>query len=103
MKDEIKGKADELKGKLTGDKSEEMKGKAEQAGDKVRRDARDLRDDLTEGGETPAGDRTTSAATRAGREPTLSGKAQDQRLDHGPGADSFFTGRYAHERLRSGE
>jgi len=56
MKDEIKGKADELKGKLTGDKSEEMKGKAEQAGDKVRRNARDLRDDLTEGSDTPAGD-----------------------------------------------
>jgi len=56
MKDEIKGKADELKGKLTGDKSEEMKGKAEQTGDKVRRNARDLRDDLTEGSETPAGD-----------------------------------------------
>lgn len=56
MKDEIKGKADELKGKLTGDKSEEMKGKAEQAGDKVRRNARDLRDDLTEDTERPAGD-----------------------------------------------
>jgi len=41
MKDEIKGKADELKGKLTGDRSEEMKGKAEQAADKVRRAGRE--------------------------------------------------------------
>src|SRR6266581_3702091 len=46
MKDEIKGKADELKGKLTGDKKEEWKGKAEQAGDKLRRNARDIRDDV---------------------------------------------------------
>jgi uncharacterized protein YjbJ (UPF0337 family) len=56
MKDEIKGKADELKGEITGDKSEEMKGKAEQAGDKVRRNARDLRDDITDETERPAGD-----------------------------------------------
>ena len=46
MKDEIKGKADELKGKVTGDESEEWKGKAEQEGDKMRRTARDLRDDV---------------------------------------------------------
>jgi len=56
MKDEIKGKADELKGKVTGDKSEEMKGKAEQAGDKMRRTARDVRDDVTDRDERPAGD-----------------------------------------------
>lgn len=56
MKDEIKGKGDELKGKLTGDKSEEMKGKAEQAGDKLRRTARDVRDDVTDRDERPAGD-----------------------------------------------
>jgi uncharacterized protein YjbJ (UPF0337 family) len=56
MKDEVKGKVDELKGKLTGDKPEEMKGKAEQAGDKVRRNARDVRDDLTEHDERPAGE-----------------------------------------------
>ncbi len=54
MKDEIKGKADELKGKLTGDKKEEWKGKAEQEGDKMRRNARDVRDDLTD--DTPARD-----------------------------------------------
>jgi len=48
MKDEIKGKADELKGRLTGDKSEELKGKAEQAADKVKRTGRDIRDDVKE-------------------------------------------------------
>lgn len=47
MKDEIKGKVDEMKGKVTGDRSEEMKGKAEQAGDKIRRQVRDVKADLT--------------------------------------------------------
>jgi uncharacterized protein YjbJ (UPF0337 family) len=46
MKDEVKGKAEEVHGKLTGDKSEELKGKAHQAVDKVRRAGRDLRDDV---------------------------------------------------------
>jgi uncharacterized protein YjbJ (UPF0337 family) len=46
MKDEIKGKAHEIKGKITGDKSEEMKGKAEQAADKLRRAGRDIRGDI---------------------------------------------------------
>src|SRR5579859_2068770 len=46
MKDEIKGKAHEIKGKVTGDKSEEMKGKAEQGVDKLKRTGRDVRDDL---------------------------------------------------------
>ena len=48
MKDEIKGKTDELKGKLTGDKSEEMKGKGEQAVDKAKRTGRDIAGDLKE-------------------------------------------------------
>jgi len=46
MKDQIKGKAEEVKGKLTGDKGEEMKGKAHQAGDKAKRTMRDMRDDV---------------------------------------------------------
>lgn len=46
MKDEIKGKMRELKGKLTGDKPEEMRGKAEQEADKMRRIARDVRADI---------------------------------------------------------
>ena len=46
MKDEIKGKAEEVHGKMTGDKSEELKGKAHQAVDKVRRAGRDISDDV---------------------------------------------------------
>ncbi|PZR85728.1 MAG: CsbD family protein [Candidatus Nephthysia bennettiae] len=53
MKDKIQGKAEELKGKVTGDKSEELKGKARQteggakekldeATDKLSGDDRDL-------------------------------------------------------------
>ena len=48
MKDEIKGKIDEQKGKLTGDKSDEIKGKAEQAMDKVKRTGRDISGDINE-------------------------------------------------------
>jgi uncharacterized protein YjbJ (UPF0337 family) len=46
MRDAIKGKAHEIKGKITGDKSEELKGKAEQAADKAKRTGRDIRDDV---------------------------------------------------------
>jgi uncharacterized protein YjbJ (UPF0337 family) len=49
MKDTIKGKVRELKGRLTGDRSEEMRGKAEQQADKMRRGARDMRDDAKGG------------------------------------------------------
>ncbi len=48
MKDEIKGKAEEIKGKVTGDRSEELKGKMRQAADKTRRVARDIRGDVHE-------------------------------------------------------
>jgi len=47
MKDQIRGKAEEMKGKVTGDRSEEMKGKARQAVGNVKRDVRDLKGDLT--------------------------------------------------------
>ena len=46
MKDEIKGKAEEWKGKVTGDKSEEMKGKARQEMDEARAKARDAKEDV---------------------------------------------------------
>jgi uncharacterized protein YjbJ (UPF0337 family) len=49
MKDEVKGKAEELHGKLTGDRTEELKGKAHQAGDKARRMVRDVKEDVREG------------------------------------------------------
>ena len=63
MKDEIKGKADELKGKVTGDRSEEMKGKAEQAGDKLRRNARDIKEDLKHDSDSEREQREREAET----------------------------------------
>ncbi|MFI4978604.1 MAG: CsbD family protein [Solirubrobacterales bacterium] len=46
MKDQIRGKAEEIKGKTTGDRSEETKGKARQALGNLKRVARDVRGDL---------------------------------------------------------
>ena len=46
MKDRVKGKAEEVKGKLTGNRTLETKGKLRQAGDKLRRDVRDVKADL---------------------------------------------------------
>jgi uncharacterized protein YjbJ (UPF0337 family) len=64
MKDEIKGKAEEWKGKATGDKSEEMKGKARQEMDEARAKARDVKEDVRQewdkrhrGDENPEPDR----------------------------------------------
>lgn len=37
LKDKIKGKAEEIKGKLTGDRAEELKGKGRQAVGEVKR------------------------------------------------------------------
>jgi uncharacterized protein YjbJ (UPF0337 family) len=49
MKDQIKGKAEELKGKVTGDRVEEAKGKARQQWGDAKAKARDVRDDVKEG------------------------------------------------------
>ena len=46
MKDQIRGKAEEIKGKVTGDKSEQMTGKARQALGNLKRTARDVRGDI---------------------------------------------------------
>ena len=46
MKDQIKGKAEELKGKATGDKAEEWKGKAHQKVGDLKDTARGARDDV---------------------------------------------------------
>jgi uncharacterized protein YjbJ (UPF0337 family) len=46
MKDAIKGKAEEVKGKMTGDKGEELKGKGHQMVDKIKSTGRDARDDV---------------------------------------------------------
>jgi uncharacterized protein YjbJ (UPF0337 family) len=42
VKDKIQGKAEEIKGRLTGDKAEEMKGKARQAGGEVKEAAKEV-------------------------------------------------------------
>jgi hypothetical protein len=42
VKDKIQGKAEEVKGKLTGDRKAELKGKAQQAVGEAKRLARDL-------------------------------------------------------------
>ena len=46
MKDKIQGKAEEVKGKLTGDKAEEAKGDARQAVGGLKQDAREVKDKL---------------------------------------------------------
>ncbi len=61
MKDQIRGKAEEIKGKATGDRSEEMKGRARQAVGNLKRSARDVRGDVQ--GEV---DRTKREQDRAG-------------------------------------
>lgn len=48
MKDQVRGKGEELKGKLTGDKKEEFKGKARQSVGNVQQAVRDLKADLRE-------------------------------------------------------
>jgi uncharacterized protein YjbJ (UPF0337 family) len=47
MKDQIRGKAEEVKGKLTGDKGLELKGKARQGAGDVKAMARDIREDVS--------------------------------------------------------
>jgi uncharacterized protein YjbJ (UPF0337 family) len=61
MKDQIRGKAEELTGKATGDKSEELKGKARQAVGNLKRTARDVRGDVQD-----EADRTEREQDRAG-------------------------------------
>jgi uncharacterized protein YjbJ (UPF0337 family) len=48
MEDQIRGKAEELEGKVTGDRSEELKGKARQAVGDLKRTARDVRGDISD-------------------------------------------------------
>jgi uncharacterized protein YjbJ (UPF0337 family) len=48
MKDQLLGKAEELKGKLTGDKSLELKGKARQNAGNAKRAVRDIKADIKE-------------------------------------------------------
>jgi len=46
MKDQVRGKAEELKGKVTGDRKEELKGKARQKVGDVKRAVRDVKGDV---------------------------------------------------------
>jgi uncharacterized protein YjbJ (UPF0337 family) len=46
MKDQVRGKAEEIKGKLTGNRGDEMKGKVRQKVGNVKRAARDVKEDV---------------------------------------------------------
>lgn len=46
LKDKIIGKAKEVEGKITGDKSREVQGKAQQVKGKIKAKAKKLKDDL---------------------------------------------------------
>lgn len=46
LKDKIIGKAKEVEGKLTGDKSREVEGKAQQVKGKVKAKAKQVKDDI---------------------------------------------------------
>ena len=48
MKDQVRGKAEEMKGKVTGDKSEELKGKARQSVGNAKTKVRDFQADVKE-------------------------------------------------------
>ena len=49
LKDKIIGKAKEVEGKLTGDKSREVEGKAQQVKGKVKAKAKQVKDDIEAG------------------------------------------------------
>jgi uncharacterized protein YjbJ (UPF0337 family) len=46
MKDQVRGKAEEIKGKLTGNRREEIKGKARQKVGNVKSTVRDVKEDV---------------------------------------------------------
>jgi uncharacterized protein YjbJ (UPF0337 family) len=48
MKDQVRGKAEEIHGQVTGDKSEELKGKARQTAGHVKSKVRDIQADVKE-------------------------------------------------------
>ena len=48
MKDQVRGKAEEIKGKVTGDRSEELKGKARQTAGNAKSKVRDIQADVKE-------------------------------------------------------
>jgi uncharacterized protein YjbJ (UPF0337 family) len=46
MKDQVRGEAEEVKRKVTGDRGEETKGKARQAVGNLKRTVRDVKEDV---------------------------------------------------------
>lgn len=48
MKDQVRGKAEEIHGKVTGDQVEELKGKARQTAGNAKSKARDIQADVRE-------------------------------------------------------
>ena len=46
MKDQVRGKAEEIKGRVTGDRIEESKGKARQVVGNLKRAVRDVKEDV---------------------------------------------------------
>ncbi|HEY2597657.1 MAG TPA: CsbD family protein [Candidatus Dormibacteraeota bacterium] len=48
MKDQARGKAEEIKGKITGDKAEELRGKARQTAGNAKSQVRDIQADVKE-------------------------------------------------------
>ena len=48
MKDQVRGKAEEMKGKATGNRAEELKGKARQTVGNAKRANRDVKGDVRE-------------------------------------------------------
>lgn len=68
MKDKLQGKAEELKGKLTGDKAEEMKGKARQGLGSVKQTGKELAYDAEHPKKDPDRDETLDEPETAERE-----------------------------------
>jgi phage terminase small subunit len=72
VKDKIEGKAEELKGKVTGDRGTELKGKARQAAGEAKRLARDL-------GVAPGARREAEPAEEPEHEPEKQEEARPTR------------------------
>ena len=53
MKDKVRGKTEEIKGKVTGDRKGELKGQARQKVGDVKRAVRDIKGDVREAANKP--------------------------------------------------
>jgi uncharacterized protein YjbJ (UPF0337 family) len=73
MKDKIKGKAEEIKGKVTGDRFEELKGRARQKVGTVKQTAKEIRHDAEHRNDGKTG-RPASTDARRGPTPASRGR-----------------------------